>query len=70
MVTMLMTILATVLSGGLVGAADPDFTNVTDILNGRRHLLCNDDLVVTATFGFGVEAFRLQPTRALPVRLS
>ena len=31
---------------GLVGAAEPDFSNVTDILGGQRHLLRNDDLVL------------------------
>ena len=35
-----------VLSGGLVGAANPDFSNVTDILGGQRHLLRIDDLVL------------------------
>ena len=31
---------------GLVGADGPDFSNVTDILGGQRHLLRNDDLVL------------------------
>ena len=43
------TLLMTVLAGGLFGdtarAADPNFSQVTDILGGQRHLLRDDDLV-------------------------
>jgi len=38
-------LVATVLSGGSA-SAQPDYTNVADILHGRRHLLRTDDLVV------------------------
>ena len=39
-------VLASALSGGLARAADPDFTHVTDILGGQRHLLRTDDLFI------------------------
>ena len=48
-----LALLVGVLSGGSAGA-QPDFTNVTDILNGRRHLLRTDDLVVAYQAGSGV----------------
>lgn len=32
-------------------AGEPCFTNVSDILNGRRHLLRTDDLVIAGQFG-------------------
>jgi hypothetical protein len=35
---------------GMGIAADPDFSTITDILNGRRHLLRTDDVVWTLTF--------------------
>ena len=47
MAIMFMMLLASVGSGGLAWAADPDFTKVTDILNGRQHLLRTDDLAFT-----------------------
>src|SRR5262245_13113499 len=43
--------LAGVLGGGTAWGADPDFTNVADILGGQRHLLRTDDVLVTGTFG-------------------
>src|SRR5215813_4614503 len=48
-VTLMSVTLATltgVLSGGRVRAADPDFSNVTDILGGQTHLLRDDDFLV------------------------
>ena len=35
-------------TAGLGRAADPDFTNVRDILGGKKHLLRQDDLVFTS----------------------
>lgn len=35
--------------GGLVWAADPDFSSVSDILGGKKYLLRQDDLVFTST---------------------
>ena len=45
-----LALLVGVLGGGPAGA-QPDFTNVTDILYGRRHLLRTDDLVVAYQAG-------------------
>ena len=56
---LLLALWAGVPGDRLTWAADPDFSTVTDILGGRRHLLRDDDLLVTAGSGFGVEAFRL-----------
>src|SRR5215813_6943856 len=39
------------LAGGPAAAADPDFSAVTDILGGQRHLLRDDDLIVSGAFG-------------------
>jgi hypothetical protein len=36
-------------TGGLVWAADPDFSSVSDILGGKKYLLRQDDLVFTST---------------------
>jgi hypothetical protein len=36
-------------TAGLVWAAEPDFSSVSDILGGKRYLLRQDDLVFTAT---------------------
>jgi hypothetical protein len=47
--TVTIMIMGTIWGGVLGGgpeSAQPDFTHVTDILNGRRHLLRTDDLVV------------------------
>src|SRR5262245_51254333 len=46
-----LTIMALVaaFTGGLVWAADPDFSSVSDILGGKRYLLRQDDLVFTST---------------------
>lgn len=41
---MFMMVLARVFSGGQAQADDPDFTHVTDILDGWRQLLRTDDL--------------------------
>ena len=41
---MFMMVLARVFSGGQAQADDPDFTYVTDILDGWRQLLRTDDL--------------------------
>jgi hypothetical protein len=41
---MFMMVLARVFGGGPAHAADPDFTHVTDILDGWRQLLRTDDL--------------------------
>jgi hypothetical protein len=38
--------LMSVRGGSLARAADPDFSNVTDILGGQTHLLRDDDLVL------------------------
>ena len=46
MAMMFMMVLARVFSGGPAQAADPDFTNVPDILNGWRQLLRTDDLAL------------------------
>ena len=46
MAMMFMVVLARVFSGGPAQAADPDFTNVPDILNGWRQLLRTDDLAL------------------------
>lgn len=45
---------------------DPCFTNVTDILNGRRQLLPTDDLVVTGTFKVDSESFQDTDIWTLP----
>ena len=45
-----LALLVGVLSGGSA-SAQPTFTNVTDIINGRRHLLRTDDLVVAYQAG-------------------
>jgi hypothetical protein len=56
--TLLLALWAGVPGDRLTWAADPDFSNVSDILNGRRHLLRTDDLV------FGYQgAFGLFPTQ-------
>ena len=46
---MTMMALLGAFTGGLVRAADPDFSNVTDILGGKKYLLRQDDLVFTST---------------------
>jgi hypothetical protein len=46
MATLLITLVGAAPRGDDAGAADPDFTNVTDILGGQRHLLRDDDLVI------------------------
>jgi hypothetical protein len=46
---MTMMALLGALTGSLVWAADPDFSNVSDILGGKRYLLRQDDLVFTST---------------------
>jgi hypothetical protein len=43
--TLLLTLFVAASRGDVAGAADPDFTNVADILGGQRHLLRDDDLV-------------------------
>jgi hypothetical protein len=43
---MTMMALLGAFTGGLVRAADPDFSSVSDILGGQRYLLRNDDLVI------------------------
>ena len=40
------------LTAGLAWAADPDFSDVSDILGGQRHLLRNDDLVIGQIVAF------------------
>jgi len=47
-----LALLLVVLSGG-PASAQPDFTNVTDILNGRRHLLRDDHLILGTQLGGG-----------------
>src|SRR5262245_8160798 len=44
--TLLLTLVGAAPRGDVAGAADPDFTNVTDILGGQRYLLRDDDLVL------------------------
>ena len=51
MAMMFMMVLARVFSGGPAQAADPDFTHVTDILDGWRQLLRTDDLAVIRLTG-------------------
>jgi hypothetical protein len=46
----LMTLLVVAPHSDVAHAADPDFTNVTDILGGQRHLLRDDDLIVFHNF--------------------
>ena len=46
---MTMMALLGAFTGGLVWAADPDFSSVSDILGGKRYLLRQDDLVFTST---------------------
>src|SRR5262245_3468914 len=46
---MIMIAVVGVFLGGLAGAADPDFSSVSDILGGKRYLLRQDDLVFTST---------------------
>jgi hypothetical protein len=46
-----LALLVGALRGGPAGA-QPDFTDVADILNGRRHLLRTDDLVVNFYVNF------------------
>ena len=46
---MTMMALLGAFTGGLVWAADPDFSNVSDILGGKKYLLRQDDLVFTST---------------------
>ena len=45
---------------GLVGAAEPDFSNVTDILGEQRHLLRNDDLVFDVAPSFQTNLYLTQ----------
>mgnify|MGYP003694523193 CR=1 FL=1 len=46
---MTMMALLGAFTGGLVWAADPDFSSVSDILGGKKYLLRQDDLVFTST---------------------
>src|SRR5262245_1729697 len=47
--TIALALLALFLSRGAAGA-DPDFSDVDDILNGRRQLLRTDDLIISGLF--------------------
>ena len=49
-VILLLMICTGVAGDRLAWAADPDFSNVTDILGGQRHLLRDDDLIVFHNF--------------------
>jgi hypothetical protein len=50
MAAVLMTVLVGASSSDIARADDPDFSNVPDILNGRRHLLRVDDLALAGAW--------------------
>jgi hypothetical protein len=60
---MLLELIVSAWSGTPVRAqTDPDFTSVTDVLQGRRRLLPIDDLVATSPTGPGGAVNNVLPT--------